>query len=140
MNRKSNKSIKNLKTQVWSLDIMLAVIVFIGTIFFFYTVLISSQDTKVFELKNEASKVINDLLSEDSDLGIVDGNKINTTKLSELLDQDYATIKNKLRIKNEFCIFFEDEDGNILYINISETKNYTGIGSEIISVSNIPCG
>ena len=128
-----------LKSQAFSMDIMFAVIIFIGTILFFYAILDTSQDNKADELQNEASKVLKDVLSKDSGVGIADGAKINGTKLEELLG-NYSGIKSKLRIKNDFCIYFEDDSGNIVYINTTKSKNYTGIGSKIINVSNIPCG
>ena len=117
------------------MDIMLAVIIFLGTVFFFYAVLNTSQGSKADELQDEASKVLTGILSEDSGVGITDGNKINTTKLEELLG-NYSGLKSKLKAKNDFCIYFEDEEGNIMYINAT----YTGLGSGIINVSDVPCG
>ena len=123
------------KSQAWSLDIMLAVVIFLGTIFFFYIILNSSQGNKASELEDEASIVIQGVISEDSEFGITDGNEIDIDKLEELLGMDYSEIKTKLRVQNEFCIFFEDNDGNVIYIN----TDYTGIGSSEISVSDVPC-
>ena len=139
MRNKRNKIFGNLSSQAFSMDIMLAIIIFIGTVFFFYAILNTTQGSKSDELQNEASKVLTGILSKDSGVGITDGTKINTTKLEQLLG-NYSGIKSKLKVKNEFCIYFEDESGNIIYVNISQNKNYTGIGSEIINVSNIPCG
>ena len=130
-----SKSRKFRNSQAWSLDVMLAVIIFIGTVFFFYAILDTTQGTKAEELQDEASKVLTGISSEDSGVGIMDGNKINTTKLEELLG-NYSSIKSKLKVENDFCIYFEDEDGNILYINATTT----GLGSGIINVSDIPCG
>ena len=122
-------------SQAWSLDVMLAVVIFLGTIFFFYAILNTAQGDKSDELRAEASKVLERVLSESSDASIAEGNKINSTKLQDLLG-NYSGIKGKLRVKNDFCIYFEDEDGNIMYINAS----YTGFGSTIINVSGSPCG
>ena len=123
-------------SQAWSLDIMLAIVIFLGTAFFFFAILNSTQGDKTDELKEDAARVIEDIVSENSDLGIVDENKINVTKLEELLGRNYSDIKRKLRIKNDFCLYFEDEKGNIIYINTT----YTGVGSSIINVSNVTCG
>ena len=139
MTNKRNKIFGNLSSQAFSMDIMLAVIIFIGTIFFFYAILNTTQGSKADELQNEASKVLTGVLSKDSGAGIADGAKINGTKLEEFLG-NYSDIKSNLKVKNDFCIYFEDESGNIVYINTTQTKNYTGIGSEIITVSSIPCG
>lgn len=134
-----NKICKFRNSQAFSMDIMLAVIIFLGTVFFFYAILNTSQGSKADELQDEASKVLTGILSESSDISIIDGNTINATKLEELLG-NYSDIKAKLKIKNDFCIYFEDEDGNIIYVNLSQSKNYTGIGSGTINVSSIPCG
>ena len=139
MTNKRNKIFGNLSSQAFSMDIMLAIIIFLGTIFFFYAILNNTQGSKTAELQDEASKVLTGIVSKDSGVGITDGTKINTTKLEEMLG-NYSNIKSKLKVKNDFCIYFEDEDGNIIYINITQSKNYTGAGSEIINVSNIPCG
>lgn len=130
-----SKSPKFRDSQAWSLDVMLAVIIFIGTLFFFYAILNTAQGTKAKELQDDASKILKDMLSKDSDVRITDGTKINSTKLEELLG-NYSEIKSKLKIENDFCIYFEDENGNILYINATQT----GLGSGIINVSDVPCG
>ena len=130
-----SKSHKFRDSQAWSLDIMLAVIIFLGTVLFFYAILDTTQGTKAEELQDEASKVLTGISSEDSGVGIMDGNKINATKLEELLG-NYSSIKSKLKVENDFCIYFEDENGNILYINATAI----GLGSGIINVSGIPCG
>lgn len=128
------------KSQAWSMDIMLAVVIFIGAALFFYLILNNSQGTEINALQDDASKVINALVSDDSGIGIINGNEVNTTKLKDLLSEDYESIKQKLRIESEFCIFMEDGDGNIIYIDTNSEQNPTGIGSEIINVSDVPCG
>ena len=129
------KKHSKISSQAFSMDIMLAVIIFIGTVLFFYAILNTTQSSKADELQNDASKVLTDLLSGNPGVKITDGNTINATKLGELLG-NYSELKSKLKVKNDFCIYFEDEDGNVIYIN----STYTGIGSGIINVSNIPCG
>lgn len=124
------------KSQAWSIDVMLAIVIFITTIVLFFVFLSPAQKSNVGELQDEASIVLRDIESADSDLGIVDGTIVNETKLQELLGKDYQAIKKSLRIKNDFCIYFEDENGNV--INIDAT--HTGVGSDTITVSDIPCG
>ena len=118
------------------MDIMLATIIFIGTILFFVVILNTTQGDKTDELKGDAARVIEGITSEESEFLILDGNKINLTKLDTLFDGDYSEIKRKLRVKNEFCLYFEDEEGKIIYIK----ETYTGIGSGTINVSDIACG
>ena len=125
----------NKYSQAWSIDVMLAIVIFITTIFLFFVFLNPTQKSDVGELRDEASIVLKDIESAGSDLGIVDGAIINETKLQELLGKDYQEIKKSLRIKNDFCIYFEDENGNIIYIE----QNRPGVGSGTINISNVPC-
>ena len=121
-------------SQAWSIDIMIAIVVFIGTIFVFYSIIGSKQDSKPEDLQREASIVLENVVSEDSDVGIMDGSVVNETKLQQLLGKDYDTIKEKMRVGSEFCIFLEDENGNVIYIS-----GEPGIGSNKINISDIPC-
>jgi len=122
-------------SQAFSMDIMIAIIIFIGTIFVFYSVIYSKQDNKVEDLQDEASIVLKNVVSEDSDVGIVDGTEVNETKLRQLLGEDYATIKERIRVESDFCIFLEDENGDIIYISPGQP----GVGSNKIRISDVPC-
>ena len=67
-----SKSREFRNSQAWSLDIMLAVVIFIGTIFFFYAMLDTNHGSKAEELEDEASQVFKDILSQDSDVRIAE--------------------------------------------------------------------
>ena len=123
--------------QAFSMDIMIALVVFIGTIFIIYSVIGGNKDTKISELQDDASNVLKNIASENSSVGIVDGINVNITKLEELLGKDYSEIKKQIRVQNEFCIFLEDENGNIIYITTD--PDHTGVGSDKINISDIPC-
>jgi len=127
---------KKQKSQAWSMDIMLATIIFVGTIFFFFLVLNNTQDSKMEELKRDSAQITDSLFSKDNSLGILDDDEVNESKLEDLLRQNYTELKQQIGVKNDFCIYLEDEDGNIIFINSS----FTGVGSDLINVSDIPCG
>ncbi len=118
------------------MDIMIAIVIFIGTIFIFYSIFSSNIESKKKSLEDDAAVVLENIASQDSDIRVVDGVKINTTRLENLLGKNYSELKNKMRVENEFCIYFEDEEGNIIYLN----QTQAGIGSGKINVSNVPCG
>jgi hypothetical protein len=120
--------------QAFSMDIMIALVIFIGVIFTFYLVIDSNQEPAE-KLSDDASRVLQNLISEDPDLGIVDGIEVDETKLEQLLGEDYDLIKERIRTENDFCIFLEDQGGNIIYIS-----GQPGIGSDKILVSDQPCG
>ena len=121
-------------SQAWSMDIMIAIVVFIGTIFVFYSIIEARQDTKSEDLQREASIVLDNVVSEDSVIGIVDGTEVSETKLQQLLGDDYATVKEKIRVGNDFCIFLEDGNGNVIPIS-----GEPGIGSGMIKISGEGC-
>jgi len=123
-----------MKSQAFSMDLMIAFVIFIGTIFIFYSILSDRLSSKTGELEDEASVVLENIVSADSEVRITDGITVNETKLEELLGMEYSEIKDKIRIKNEFCIYLEDEDGNIIYI-----QDLPGIGSDKINISDVPC-
>lgn len=60
---------------------------------------------------------------------------INENKLKEIKNMNYDDFKKSINAKNDFCIYFEDEKGNIVLIN----NSYKGIGSPSINLSGIPC-
>ncbi len=111
-------------SQAWSMDIMLAFIIFIGTIFVFYSIVSNKQGGKEDELRDDALRVL-------ENLNITQ----NISQIEELLTEDYPELKKKLRVKNEFCIYFEDNEGNVIYIS----EGRPGIGSDKINISDVPC-
>ena len=122
------------KSQTWSIDIMVAILAFIGTIFVFYAIFAGNQESTAEDLEKDASKVLKGISSEDSGVGIMDGIEVDEAKLQQLLGEDYSTIKEKMRVDKDFCIFLEDEEGNIIYVS-----NKPGIGSDKIMISDVPC-
>ena len=112
-------------SQAWSMDIMLAFIIFIGTIFIFYSIISGKHVDKEEELREDASIVL-------GGLNITE----NISQIEELIYEAYPDLKKKLRTENDFCIFLEDEDGNIIYIR----PDQPGIGSKKIMISDEPCG
>ena len=117
------------------MDVTLAIVIFVGAIFVFYAIFAGNQESTAEELEKDASKVLKSVSSEDSGVGIMDGIEVDEAKLQQLLGEDYNTIKEKIRADNDFCIFLEDEQGNVIYVS-----NKPGIGSGKIKISNQPCG
>ena len=121
-------------SQAWSLDIMLAIVIFIGTIFVFYAILSNNPKSSADKLEDDAAKVLENIASENPDLGFIDGIDIDQEKLQDLLSMEYDEIKKQLRVENDFCIFLEDKDGNVIKID----ENFAGIGSSNIQIGEDP--
>ena len=124
----------NSKAQSWSIDIIIAVLVFIGAFFVVYALLNSSPEAKTNSLKDEASIIVKKVTSDGS-LKIIDGNEINESKLNELKNLPYDELKRILAIEGDFCIYFEDDKGNLVLID----NSYKGVGSQNIVIGGTPC-
>ena len=124
----------NSKAQTWSIDVILGVILFLSAFFIFYS-LLNQNFNKTDSLKQEASSVIKEVSSGDSLIRIVDNNELNITRIGMLKNISYDELKFKFRIEGDFCIYIEDEEGNLVLIN----NSYRSIGSPMINVSGVPC-
>lgn len=129
------KNENKMKSQAFSMDIMIAIVVFIGVIFVIYSVFTSDQKSSAEDLEKDASKVLGNIASEDPDVGIVTDIEVDEAKLEQLLGKDYSIIKEQIRAEKDFCIFLEDENGDIIYISPGQP----GIGSNKIRISDVPC-
>lgn len=122
------------KSQAWSLDIILAVILFAGSFFLIYFLLKPQGESSIDILSREAELVSIQFLTESSLFNLTVDGKLNETKLQQLIG-DYSNIKSKIKVKGDFCIYLEDQNGNIIYL----ANNVTGIGSSKISIGNVTC-
>lgn len=127
--------IKRKKAQSWSIDIALGVIVFVAAFFIFYTLLNADQGAKSANLRQEASNIIRQITSKGGSLRVVDNNNANLSRLNALKNTSYSELKKSLRVESDFCIYFEDEKGNVVLID----NSYKGIGSQNINLSSTPC-
>ena len=124
-----------LKAQSWSIDVVLGIIIFMVAFFIFYSILNSNPNATASNLKEQASIIIKQTTAEGSAVAIIDNQELNITKFSQLKNLSYDELKRTLRVEGDFCIYLEDEQGNILLVN----NSYRGIGSPNINLSGAPC-
>jgi len=122
--------VKNRKSQAWSADVMIAAVVFLlGVIIFFYIITVSTENKKIEELSREADTISNIIVVSEGetadDCSFVVGSRVDEGKLAAC--SNYDQLKTALGARNDFCIHFEDKDGNI--IDIDEDPVTVGIGS-----------
>jgi len=125
------------RAQVWSIDVLLAVVIFISIILIFYVTISSNQGPKLKGLQQEAANIKAEL-EKHSELSFIDSGQINYTHMQNFSDEvavNYTEIKERLGVTGEFCIFYENEQGNLVLVD-----NKTGIGSGGINISGTPCG
>ncbi len=52
---------------------------------------------------------------------------------------DYGTLRDKLGVRGEYCIYLEDSHNRIIPIPTQGQKK-SGIGNPLLNVSGTPCG
>ena len=123
------------KAQAWSIDIVLGIIIFMAAFFLFYSIFNSNPNATASNLKEQASIIIKQTTTEGSAVAIVKNNEINVSKFNDLKNLSYDDLKRMLRVEGDFCIYLEDENGNVVLIN----NSFRGIGSPKINLSGVPC-
>ena len=117
------------------MDIIIAVVIFISAFFIYYALVSSNPSEKAKSLKEDATSIIKQVGTEDSSLRVIDNKMLNESKLGGLKNLSYDDLKTMFRTEGDFCIYIEDDNGNIVIIN----NSYRGIGSSNINISGVPC-
>ena len=154
--KKKRKGVKVIpsKSQTWSVDIMLAVMIFIaGVIIFFYIVSYSGDKDVVDKLTAESEIIPERIISSDEDTAngstFVIGNKVDNERLELVSSAPYDVLKDEMGIVSDFCIHFEDENGNLVNIGDDPLNPVYSIGNPSINFTIVdeggnevvvPCG
>ena len=126
------------KAQAWSIDLIIAVVIFILVMTIFYTLLVREPKTDVRALQKEAQIISEKLQSSQSggDCAFINGKDIDITKMrrcyNEKSPEEFARETN---IENKFCIYLIDQNGRVVSID-----NRTGWGYGDLNISNTSCG
>ena len=123
--------------QTWSIDAVVAVVIFIlAAMLMFYLLGPAGNDRSAARLASEAEKLPG-VLSASSNLSVifVHGSKVDVTKLGEIINLTYSHLKSLLGMESDFCIYFEDEKGNL----VPTTGGKVGIGSPLANISGKAC-
>jgi len=124
------------KSQSWSLDVIIAVVVFVGAFLLFFSAVQNDEDTKLEDAKKEVIYILAAIKSEDSAYSIMKNDEVKDEELFKLTENpDFQALKENLGVKNDFCIFFEDANGDVLLINGS----VYGVGSPNIQIAGQQC-
>ncbi len=126
------------KAQTASFDAIIAVALFVIALIFFFT--FSSGDTYrkgVENLDAESGKLASSISGRQNESGsFITGTKVDEEKLADVSNMSYQQLKDFFGLGADFCIYFEDSEGNI--VNVSGNK--TGIGSPVAVVNGTGCG
>lgn len=125
------------KAQTWSTDAIVGVVLFfIAAVLLFYLTGPISENRQAAKLQAEADKLPSTLGAGKNLTGtFIDGAKVDAGKLASALNVSYENLKSLLGLQSEFCIYFEDEKGNIVPLE----GNRAGIGSPLVNLSGTGC-
>ncbi|MBN2458968.1 hypothetical protein JXB28_01680 [Candidatus Woesearchaeota archaeon] len=123
--------------QVWSVDVLLAVVIFVSVILVFYVTMTAKQKQGLTDLESEATD-LKVALEMDRDFGFLSSDTIDEEKLLAFIGNatnNYTGLKNKLGVKGDFCVFYEDSEGRVIVVD-----NKPGIGDSSVLIDGHPCG
>ena len=128
--RKTEKKIKRQIDVVWLVLIVMLLITFIS---------VFTQENglgvEAENLEKEAEIILNKL-TDNSEFSFASNNAIQEEVLEEVSGMAYSELKNNLKVKNDFCVYFEDEGGNLVEIK----DGIKSIGATVIKINGEPCG
>ncbi|MBU1976246.1 MAG: hypothetical protein KKG59_07630 [Nanoarchaeota archaeon] len=119
------------KAQAWSIDLIIAGVIFILVITIFYTLLAREPKADLQELKREGNfigKKLADPLA--GDCAFLEDNEVNPEKIVAC----YATLpedfKKENNINSKFCIYLVDQEGKIITVG-----GRVGFGDEDLTLT-----
>lgn len=126
------------KGQVWSIDILLAVVIFVSVILIFYVTMVPRQKPQMKDLEAESGALKLEL-EKNNEFGFLIDDEVDYAKLQAFIDNataNYSALKKKMGVKGEFCLFYEDSEGNVVPIG---SNNLVGVGNSSIIVAGDNC-
>ena len=124
------------KAQTWSTDAVVGVVLFfLAVILLFYLSGPIAENRQTIKLQADADKLPSIVGTGNLTGTFIDGANVNTGKLAAVSNISYENLKSLLGIESEFCIYFEDEKGNIVPVQ----GDRMGIGSSLVNLSGTGC-
>lgn len=74
-----------------------------------------------------SAEKITAVIFDEHTISFANNGVINENKLKQIQNMNYNEFKNSLNAKNDFCIYLEDENGNIILSKGSDKLNKDGI-------------
>jgi hypothetical protein len=134
------------KSQIWSLEFIVGLLIFISALFTFYKYSINLSDIQEItqkELILDAKTIANYLMSEGmpSDwnssnvilVGLTDGeHRLVEAKVGNFSEMDYTAAKNLFCVMNDYYVYFEDKNGSVVSVN-----GIIGVGKPGVTKDNL---
>jgi len=140
--RRSNK-----KAQTWISDYTISLILFILIVILSVKIIVNSFSTNTAfeELKTDASKISETLLSEGYPPdwtnasvirpGVLTSKRLNSTKVVNAMNMSYSALKPKFQTEYDFLVIFEDPGSKDPSSDMIEFSDLCVIGSPDVNIN-----
>lgn len=143
--------ILNKKSQVWTIDLIAGISLFILTIVIFFIFAKNPAASEVSDFNDinaDAGTVSSSLISAGvpnnwnlstvEEIGITNGRyRLNRTKLAYLKEINYSNAKLLLKSKYDYIIFFENKNSEVLEFLDLASNDFSYIGKSNVTKENI---
>ncbi len=125
------------RAQTWSTDALVGMTLFFITALLLYYLMGPVKKGEQDEGLQAESKKLPEILSSEQNMTqvFIKGSKVDESRLLDASMLGYENLKSLFGISSDFCIYFEDEKGNIVPIG----GNRMGIGSPLANISGKNC-
>lgn len=121
--------------QTVSLDIIIAVTLFLVVLLVFFSYVTQTDALKLPVASRESLRVTELLKSEQFQYSIVEGGEVDLAKLLLMKNLTDQELRVAFGVTQDFCIYLEDENGHLYRLDSSTL----GIGMSGIRVNNTDC-
>lgn len=130
LSKKTNTLIKNKSKKENRIILSIMVII----LFLIAIRIIKIYESPNAELEKDAEKLLNAITT--GNLKILNENQVDEKAVEEIMKKDYIKLKAELGLKNDFCVHFENNNGELIKINNIQAS----IGSSKVKINGVSCG
>ena len=125
--------IRSKKAQAWSLDVVVAIVIFMAGVIILYVYAINyvNQGGQQLDDLLYQGNTAAELLLGDDELGLVSNGKINQDKLNDFYASDYKLKKMRLGVKDDFYFILPNLEVNGTLVGYAGLMNSTAVKNSI---------
>jgi hypothetical protein len=124
---------------VWSIDVVIGLVVFAAAIVAFFILTSSRQAESPKDVLADENRAIVNALETSQELSILYLGELSTERVQALAAMNYTDLKARLGLVKDFCILFQDAEGNLLNISGVRTIGDPRINNSYEGMLH-PCG
>ena len=98
-------------------------------------VLVLGTMRATYENPQEEVERLASVLTDHDPLSLAPNGEVAQEHIVGFAAQDYESIKENLGLSRDFCIYFEDENGELIFMR----EDTVGLGSPAIEINKRPC-